>query len=351
MNFKVTSGSGRVLAILGLVVLGFVIYNFFPQSAAFWRRLSPQGWGIVSLLLFWLLMLILTGKANPFSLVIGEDGRPSTSKLKPYLWTVVVVYSYVTIYAARYRFGAFNAISDFPPSLLLAMGFSAVTAVTAKGITESKQAKGQLNKPPVESNQVKTEAMASDGEPATPPPPDNTAGPGAIFQDDQGFPDLAKIQTMIWTLIAIVTYLFYVSRAVSGITSLDTAMSTKMPDIDQVLLVLMGLGDAMYIGDKLVTTDVPVISGVAPTEGKVGQEIRLLGSKFGAEQAGSQLTIDRVPLMSQFIVSWSDREIKFKLPEKHPNNTNWSPPQQIKVGVIVGGIRSVNDPTFIVTGV
>lgn len=43
MSFKITSGQGRVLTIVGLVVLGFVIYKLLPQNAAFWKSLSPQG--------------------------------------------------------------------------------------------------------------------------------------------------------------------------------------------------------------------------------------------------------------------------------------------------------------------
>jgi hypothetical protein len=67
---------------------------------------------------------IVAGTWNPFVVARGEDGRPSTSKLQFWLWTLVALFSYTALYAARAWHGFFASLEEVPRNLLLAMGFS-----------------------------------------------------------------------------------------------------------------------------------------------------------------------------------------------------------------------------------
>src|SRR5690242_7543055 len=91
--------------------------------------------GVLALL--WLIYRVLSGSWNPLLVVCGADGRPSTSKLQLWLWTLVVLFAYVAIYTARASHGHFEPISQLPANVLIALGLSVMTATAAKGITVS----------------------------------------------------------------------------------------------------------------------------------------------------------------------------------------------------------------------
>src|SRR4051794_30298959 len=59
---------------------------------------------------------------NPWKLIEGADGRPSTSKLQWFLWTVVTIFAYVAVYTARAWHGHPEPVDTIPSSLLIAMG-------------------------------------------------------------------------------------------------------------------------------------------------------------------------------------------------------------------------------------
>ena len=273
------------------------------------------------LVLLWILYRVLTGEWNPFKMVRGADGRPSTSKLQFWLWTIVALFSYVAFYSARVNNGNYGAIEEYPVNLLIAMGLSVITATAAKGITVSYLQSGNL---------VKTNAGPE------------TAGAGQVLKNDDGTLDLSKIQMLAWTLIAIGVYLINVANAIKH-NQLGT-----LPDIDSPLMVLMGLGQGAYLGKKLVTTDVPRITSITPQDGAAGTLIILQGDTFGKEQNGSLVTIDG-QAMTAPVDSWSDTEIKFKLPAKLPNGNALTTGQQISINIIVGGRESATKMLFTVT--
>jgi hypothetical protein len=189
------------------------------------------------LFLLWVLYRIFAGSWNPLKVVVGEDGRPSTSKLQMWMWTVVVLFTYGAIYAARAVTGKFDAINDIPANVLIAMGLSVITATAAKGITVSFIQSGEL---------AKTQATTS------------TSGPSQVLREDDGSLDLSKIQMLAWTVVAIAVYLINVVAKIKG------GVYEPFPDIDAALMVLMGLGQGAYLGKKLVSTDTPRVPAVPP---------------------------------------------------------------------------------------
>ena len=278
--------------------------------------------GIAALLLGWLLYGLLARTWNIWKLVTGTDGRPSTSKLQWFLWTVIVVFAYVAIWAAGALDGNLAPITEIPQNLLIAMGLSVTTMAAAKGITVSYVNSGRVIKTNADPGEKKDKGL------------------GPIVSSDEYAPDLTKMQMMIWTLVAIVIYLFAVVEQIRS--------GHVLPDIDPTLMVLMGLGQGAYLGKKLVTTTTPRLTGLSPAEGNPGTQITMLGMAFGAEQAGSLVTMDRNPFQPQGL-QWADTQIQFTLPPKSPSGQAWKPGQRVIFGVIVGGQESVNTLPFTVT--
>jgi len=84
--------------------------------------------------------------------------------------------------------------SGVPTNLLIAMGISVATAVSAKSIAVKSAA-----------------AIAAAPAPLVAPPPSKSG----IFSDDFGLPDLGKVQVVLWTAIAVGVFLAEVFAVIS----------------------------------------------------------------------------------------------------------------------------------------
>jgi hypothetical protein len=329
-----------VAAIAG--VFAFIYFGYYRGHGG----IGAYKWGLLALVCLWLIIWLFADTLNPFKLVIGADGRPSTSKLKPFLWTAVVVFSYAVLYAARTKKGYIEAIAEIPPSLLLAIGFDAATLVAAKGITESQVSNRQIEKPPSADPQARTDATTVDTQ--------TNDGPGAVFNDDKGFPDLTKIQTITWTVFAIVIYLIAVDSILTELRSSGVPFYSPgaslgsrygLPDIAPALMVLIGLGNAAYLGKKLVTTDTPVLTALSLERTGTKTNVTLSGVALGASQGGSKIVVndkelDLVPL------EWTNERVKFTLPDKNPEGGgDWVSGQTVRIRLFVKG-QTTNVLTF-----
>jgi hypothetical protein len=277
--------------------------------------------GFVVLGVLWVLYKWLGGTWNPCKLIEGADGRSSASKLQWFFWTVVVIFFYVAIYTARAVKGHYEPITEIPANLLIAMGFSVTTMAASKGIMVAYVSSGRVTKTKADPN---------------------SAGPGSIFQDDTGFPDLSKIQMLAWVLIAIGIYI------INAIHQIGTVLP-QLPDIDPALMVLMGLGQGAYLGKKLTSTAAPRLTGLSQGSGKPGTMVTVTGLSFGEKQNGSLIAIDGNPFSPSPAPEWRDTQIKFTIPAKQPDGRDWLAGHRISIGVIVGGQESTNTLPFTVT--
>ncbi len=169
---------------------------------------------------------------NPMQLVEGADGRPSTSKFQFWLWTIVILPTFCGLYAIRLVAHGPAVDGYWPRNLLIVMGMSVATTAAAKGITVGYIASDRFIK--TGGQRIKKSTLTS------------------IMQDDQGFPDLSKVQMLAWTLIAVVIY-------IAAVVQKFHALNWQLPDIDNSLMVLMGLGHGAYSGKKLTSQDVPAL--------------------------------------------------------------------------------------------
>jgi hypothetical protein len=273
--------------------------------------------GVLAIL--YLVVSVSTNNWNPLKLVEGEDKQPSTSKFQWFIWLTIVLFSYVFLWVLRARQGDYGAINTVPSNLLAVLGFSTVTAVGAKGITVGYLKSGAISQPD----------------------PDTAAG--GLLVDDSGVPELAKIQMIGFTLVAVLIFLADVLHQARG-----PHPGAQLPNIDSSLLVLMGISQGGYLGKKLVTITTPVLTAMVPTTGPPGSVVTLTGSSFGGGGGSSRLVLDGNPIKTD---SWKDAQITFTIPQQYPDaSADWGTlPRVVRIGVDLGGGTRGNEVGLTVT--
>ncbi len=257
-----------------------------------------MGWGtiwnawvfaIVALALIYAISMLVSGTANPFQLAVGADGLLSVSKFQFLAWNVTVLCCYVWLAAiSYYNHPNWWYALTMPHNVLYVMGFSLITLATAKGITISYLNGGRISKPPMHDSGGRLAYLCA--------------------SDDGVTPDLVKIQMLAWTVVAIA---IFVARVIRSASPADpTHAIAQIPDIDQALMVLMGLGQAAYLGNKLTSSDVPVIAAIAPATlpRAAGGTVSVSGSNLAGQLT---LMIDNLPVGT---VSVAPRSASIRVP-------------------------------------
>jgi hypothetical protein len=272
--------------------------------------------GLGLLVLVWAYTWVRTGDWRAWKLAEGADKKLSTSKFQWFLWLFPVLFAYLVLWIIRAFGGEYAAITDVPANLMVVIGLSTGTALAAKGITVGYVDTGRIDKPSDGANQ-----------------------PGGLLTDDSGFPELAKIQMMGFTFIAVGIFIATLIHQLRG-----NPVNTELPDIDTSLLVLMGLSQGGYVGKKLVSVTTPVLYAPVPPEAAPGAEVTLNGASLGSAQGTSRLLLDGQDIPA---TTWSETSIKFSVPAAHPSGA-W-PQGPVHLVVDVGGGRRSNDVVLAVT--
>jgi hypothetical protein len=292
------------------------------QVSTGWKWIAALiGLGVLGLL--WAFVALANKKIGwrIWKLIEGADGAPSTSKFQWFVWLVAILFSYTVLWVLRARGGDWSAIANVPGNLLAVLGFSTTTAVAAKGIAVGYLQSGRITKANAQAGTV--------------------AAQGGILVDDTGYPELAKIQMVGFTFIAVGIFLATVIHQI-----VSDPVQTELPNIDSSLLVLMGLSQGGYIGKKLVSVTTPVLYPISPPSVARSSAVTLQGASFGQSQGGSQLLLDGYAIPA---TTWSDTSITFDVPTIYPGaSLNWNPPQPVRIAVEIGG-QSSNDAPLTVT--
>ncbi|HTW85338.1 MAG TPA: IPT/TIG domain-containing protein [Candidatus Sulfotelmatobacter sp.] len=307
----------RAGAVLCLVVLGCVVYGI-GHAASGHPVGSPTTWGWAPVLFATGLTAAATGQWNPFSIAAGADGRLSLSKWQTVIWTFVALWAYVVLFV--HNVGLACTPSDvqscqlgFPQSLLVLLGFSATTLIGAAGITGSQIAKGTI---------VKQQAQQLD------------LNWKWLVLGDDGNIDLTRFQVLLWTLVSVGVFVGDAVAALAGAT-----FTPNLPDIGNALVLLMGFGQATYLGGKLIVTPGrPTILNFSAPSVQVGQSVTVTGTGFGAADPGSTLRLNGAVVPT---TSWADTTIVFTVPPAQPwNQQPWQLPATPGVTVLVGALTS-----------
>jgi len=276
--------------------------------------------GSVLVLLFVVQLISLVGPRSFLSTVIlGADGRTSTSKTFILMWTLLVGWALVALLIAgelihqhacvepEHLKAAAEACKHakdevgllqvgwlqflhggLSGSYLILLGVPAAAGVAAKGITQS-QANGTGFKAP------NTKAGR-----------DPFARVAEIFSADDGTTDIGDFQYMIFNLIAAVYFVVqFVQPTADG-----------LPPMPDTLLGLTSVSAGLYVGKKAVSRSQPAVTGVFPQPIRAHERFTILGEGLTGEptappDALPQVTIDGAPALDVHV---ADGKITAMLP-------------------------------------
>jgi hypothetical protein len=153
----------------------------------------------------------------------GQDGRPSTSKAQLLFWSLLVIWAYVAVFTRRSLDGSPLGSIMVPRNLLILMGFSVGTAVSAKAVT-------------IRYRHLKSARSAAE-----------PYSLGSLIADDAGRTALEKAQLVAWTLVAGGIFVYMVVFRLFG-----SVTPKGLPDVDGTLLLLTGISHAGYVASKAV---------------------------------------------------------------------------------------------------
>lgn len=205
--------------------------------------------GLIFLAIFWLISWGVTKNPNPFAMAKGsgkngENLNHNASVLQMLVFTMLTIFAYTTVFAARAMNGDNSLLRDqwlvVPSNLLILMGISVGTAAASRAITVQ-------NLPP------KPEGVKSENIPVN--------EDSSLTTDSDGRTDLVKIQMLIWTAVAVVVYLTILWRfMINGCYLLNptgtcvASWGNSLPDIDSAFMILLGVSQGGYVVNKLAQT-------------------------------------------------------------------------------------------------
>lgn len=240
-----------------------------------------RGWGFCFLLAIATLAVIWFAVPRTKELVVGKDGRWSTSKFQATAWTLAVLFALFTLFwaYAMVQFGdlvgwemlkrlqaplggGFDDFfsSKFDETYLVLLGLPLGTAVVTKAITMTKIANGTEVKPPKHEG-------------------DGTGAVQELVGNDRGETELTDFQYLLFNLLAIAYFLVaFMSHPVLG-----------LPALPDTLVALTGVAAAAYIGKKGVYKEPPILLGVMPPSGRPGEEVDVYGQQLLASPDSGEI--------------------------------------------------------------
>jgi hypothetical protein len=134
---------------------------------------------------------------------------------------------------------------------------------------------------------------------------------------ESGRPSLTRFQMFSWTVISVSIYC-----AQLFVTFLGPLSEMVMPDVDPIMVMLMGLSQAAYVGGKWISPSSMSITKVYPAEDLTqGEIVTIAGINFGMEKASIEMTTKigdttrKQRIAQEDITSWNETKIEITLKE------------------------------------
>ena len=209
-------------------------------------------------------LVTVVGKGKLKWLVMGVDGRTSTSKLQAFLWTAALVFAVLAL--------VFQGQTDINivPDYLYLLGFPALALLFAKSIVQQKITNQDIVKAAPNTGTPAGTQTSPSGDPHTPARRARDLL-GDIINNDAGQPDIADFQYVVFNLVAL-TYFFIHFFGDPG----------TLPHIPPTLIALTGASAGTYVGNKLLINQTPVLTSVTPAAAVPNTPITLHGTNLGS---------------------------------------------------------------------
>jgi hypothetical protein len=186
-------------------------------------------------------------------LYLGKDGRWSTSKTQPLLWTYAVVFAMLALIVANWLGDPTGWDAQVERGLqeeyLVLLGGPFAAAVLARLITTTKDEAGTIQK--------------------------SDAGPGGgrpsdLITDDAGDTDLVDLQYLLFNLLALALFL--------GTFCFN--LHEGFPDLPDLLVGLTSVSGATYVAKKAAERQQPQLKAVVPAKAKPSERVEVWGENL-----------------------------------------------------------------------
>lgn len=258
------ASSGVVLAAATVVTL------LRAKNASAWAD-SSLSQATLAAVALWLVLLgvsaLTASRGHLVRMLIGGDGRLSTSYFQAWVWTLVLVWAFLYFMAVSVLEGR-DALSDVTGRLdadyLLLLGGPFVALIGAQQISTAKRTNGTLAK-------VETTSTSA----------------GDLISDDSGRADLVDMQYLLFNVVALAFFFVAFARD-----------HGRLPDIDDGLIALTSAAALAYIAKKAVANNAPGITSIVRTTGsgpvRTGETVLISGFNFVPPGAEAEEYLDRV---------------------------------------------------------
>jgi hypothetical protein len=177
---------------------------------------------------FWQLLVTYEPSKHIWDIFLNELGYPSLSKVQFFVWTIIIAFSYITIYIIRFSVGEFGPPPGLSENILVLLSVSAIVPVGSARLNR------YLNR------SVK---------PVSTTPPTKILWRYMLLENEE--PALHRYQMVLWTCISVTIYVIVIFTTITNAQILsDVAQKLVLPDIDGKLVILMGLSQGAYLGGK-----------------------------------------------------------------------------------------------------
>ncbi len=302
MGCKEKFGLGciQAISVFGLVLFFLFGVIYFVFHIAHTEVISLFGLSvlIIFVLTYYLKNIlirekILKSESEFLGIICESDGYPSLSRTQFLIWTFVIgtVFLWILLLKMLYVYqnskGIDTSTLTMPDNLLWLMGISSFTAVASKGLSSFKY-KGTKKKPHESRNLL------------------------TMFMED-GKLSLTRYQMFLWTVISVLAYFgLTLGNIFNNYTSLG---DLNLPDCPQVLLALMGISQATYLGGKFTFQPPDVsISKITPNKGKIGNEVTIYGFNFGDKDKMGSVIFCETTIPEEKITEWKNTRIRLTIP-------------------------------------
>ena len=251
----------------GVFILSIVVSGIFLLIACLEAKSWQEfwAWNIVTYIVAYSIVAIITlgfhllikylssegDSRGLLALIIGQDGRVSTSKLQVALWTYAVFFSLLVLLFHPNGLDKFTK-HGLQAEYLILLGSPAAAAIFAKTSTTSKVASGTLAKPEAEDD------------------PSAVDGVVQAVSNDEGRTDLFDFQYLLFNVFALL-YFFW---------RFLPEPSKGLPNLPETLVALTGVAAAGYATKKGLESNVPVLTGVYPAAAAPGEQVLIRGKNL-----------------------------------------------------------------------
>ncbi|MEL4320399.1 hypothetical protein WJX64_15395 [Leifsonia sp. YIM 134122] len=245
-----------VVAIAALLLLAALVVGALGVTPAD-NRVLPAALAMIAVLLLLSVIALLTrNNGGLITMLIGKDGRFSTSAFQAWVWTVVLAWGFVFVVWSAVLTGRWvdpvQDLASLPLSAdyLLLLGGPFAALISAQQIGSAKVASGDLQKVMASAPQVKD-----------------------LVSNDAGTTDLIDTQYLVFNTVAVVVF---------GV--LLFADPSHLPDLPQAIVILTTASAVGFVSKKAVAKNAPAILTIVPDSGSgvptVGRKVRIRGTNF-----------------------------------------------------------------------